>query len=203
MTYCMDLRSTSVSGWLRVLSLLLAIGAGVLGTGCGVPWKVVKESGPPSALAGARVVAVEFDYAQLVIEGKTETDWVAAQKAKDPDYEKTWGDLKTRFESTYLAGFGEEWGGVARLADGATKPAGTIVVQVKVNSLEMAHYNPFSNAKSQVTVNVVWTAEAPDDEIMITASDRPSLVNVSIFQHVGHIGDYLGKVSAKFLRSKQ
>lgn len=67
----------------------------------------------------------------------------------------------------------------------------------------MAHYIPFSNARSSVTINVVWTAKAPDDEIMITGSDQPSLVNVSIFQHIGHIGDYLGKVSAKFLRSKQ
>ena len=195
---------TSVRSWFRVMSLLmLVMVAGSLGTGCSVPWKVVRESGPPSALAGASAVAVQFDYASLSVEGKSEADWVAQQKAKEADYDKTWGDLKARFESTYLAGFSDVWGAAARLADGAAKPENTILVQVKVNSLEMAHYIPFSTAKSQVTINVVWTAKAPDDEIMITGSDQPSLINVSIFQHVGHIGDYLGKVSAKFLQSKQ
>jgi hypothetical protein len=195
---------TGVRGWLRVLSLLLLVTvAGSAGTGCSVPWKVVRESGPPSALVGASAVAVQFDYSALIVEGKTEADWVAQQKAKEAEYEKTWGDLKARFESTYLAGFSDEWGAVGRLAAGAAKPENTIVVQVKVNSLEMAHYIPFSTAQSQVTINVVWTAKAPDDEIMITGADQPSLVNISIFQHVGHIGDYLGKVSAKFLKSKQ
>jgi hypothetical protein len=194
----------NVRSWFKVLSMLmLVMVAGSMGTGCSVPWKVVRESGPPSALAGAGAVAIQFDYAGLSVEGKSEADWVAQQKAKDAEYEKSWADLKARFESTYLEGFSDEWGAAARLADGASKPENTILVQVKVNSLEMAHYIPFSTAKSQVTVNVIWTAKGPDDEIMVTGSDQPSLVNVSIFQHIGHIGDYLGKVSAKFLKTKQ
>jgi hypothetical protein len=198
------MQSMNVRRWSRMMSvLMLVMMAGFMGTGCSVPWKVVRESGPPSALAGASAVAVQFDYAGIMVEGKSEADWVAQQKAKDPEYEKSWADLKARFESTYMAGFTGEWGAAARLAEGAPKPEGTILIQVKVNSLEMAHYIPFSTAKSQVTVNVVWTAKAPDDEIMITGSDQPSLINVSIFQHIGHIGDYLGKVSAKFLKTKQ
>ena len=195
---------TSVQKLVRVLSLLLLTAiAGSMGAGCSVPWKVVKESGPPSALAGAGAVVVQFDYSPLRVEGLTQDEWVAKKKEKEADYDKTWTDLKARLESTYLAGFSDVWGAVGRLADGAPKPENTIVVQVKVNSLEMAHYIPFSSAQSQVTVNVVWDAKAPDDEIMITGSDQPTLINVSIFQHIGHIGEYLGKVSAKFLQSKQ
>lgn len=75
---------------------------------------------------------MQFDYSDVIVEGKSEADWVAQQKAKDAEYEKSWADLKARFESTYLAGFSDEWGAVARHADGAAKPDGTILVQVKV-----------------------------------------------------------------------
>lgn len=168
-----------------------------------MPWKVVKESGPPSALAGASAVAVQFDYSSIVVEGMSQDAWVAQQKAKDAEYEKSWADLKSRFEEHYLEGFRDGWGAATRLAEGAAKPEGTVLVVVKVNSLDMGHYIPFATSRSQVTVNVVWDRKAPDDEIMITGSDTPSLVNASIYQHVGHIGAYLGKVSAKFLSSKQ
>ena len=43
----------------------------------------------------------------------------------------------------------------------------------------------------------------PDDEIQILGADTPSLTNPSIFQHVGHIGAYLGGISARFLADKQ
>jgi hypothetical protein len=67
----------------------------------------------------------------------------------------------------------------------------------------MGHYIPFATSRSQVTVNVVWDANGPEDEIMVTGTDTPTLINASIFQHVGHIGQYLGKVSAKYLSTKQ
>lgn len=181
----------------HAVALVLLVGA------CSVPWKVVKESGPPSALSGASAVAVQFDYASLIVEGMSESAWVAQQKAKDGEYEKTWADLKARFEEHYMGGFSGEWGPVGRVAAGAPKPENTILVQVKINSLDMGHYIPFATSRSQITVNVVWDAKGPEDEIMITGSDTPSLVNPSIFQHVGHIGNYLGKVSAKFLSTKQ
>lgn len=193
-------RSPKPWAWLTQLTLLLSV---VLLGGCSVPWKVVKESGPPSALAGASAVAIQFDYSAITVEGMTQEAWVEQQKAKDAEYEKSWADLKARFEDHYVEGFQGEWGAATRLAAGAPKPEGTTLVVVKVNSLDMGHYIPFATSRSQVTVNVVWDRKAPDDEIIITGSDTPSLVNPSIFQHVGHIGNYLGTVSAKFLASKQ
>jgi hypothetical protein len=180
-----------------MLSLLLLLG------GCSVPWKIVKESGPPSALTGAGAVAIQFDYSALLVEGMSQEAWVAQQKAKEPEYEKSWTDLKARLEEYYVQGFQDGWGTATRLAPGAAKPEGTILVLVKVNTLDMGHYIPFATSRSQVTVNVVWDANGPEDEIMVTGTDTPTLINASIFQHVGHIGQYLGKVSAKYLSTKQ
>lgn len=180
-----------------MLSVLLVLG------GCSVPWKVVKESGPPSALTGAGAVAIQFDYSALLVEGMSQDAWVEQQKAKEPNYEKSWTDLKARLEEYYVQGFQDGWGTATRLAPGAAKPEGTILVLVKVNTLDMGHYIPFATTRSQVTINVVWDAAGPQDEIMVTGTDTPSLINASIFQHVGHIGQYLGKVSAKYLTTKQ
>lgn len=188
--------------WLRVrLTLLTSIM--MLAVGCSVPWKVVRESGPPSALAGAGAAALQFDYSTLLVEGMTQEAWVEQQKAKDPEYEKSWTDLKARFEKYYVQGFQAGWGTATVLEPGAAKPSGTVLVLVKVNTLDMGHYIPFATTRSQVTVNVVWDVAGPEDEITIAGSDTPTLTNPSIFQHVGHIGQYLGKVSAKFLSSKQ
>lgn len=180
-----------------MLSVLLLLG------GCSVPWKIVKESGPPSALTGAGAVAIQFDYSTLLVEGMSQNAWVEQQKAKEPEYEKSWTDLKARLEEYYVQGFQDGWGTATRLAPGAAKPEGTILVLVKVNTLDMGHYIPFATTRSQVTINVVWDVEGPEDEIMVTGTDTPTLINASIFQHVGHIGQYLGKASAKYLTTKQ
>ena len=187
----------------RLRAVALALAALLLLGGCSVPWKVVRQSGPPSALVGASAAAIQFDYSTMLVEGMSQDAWVSQQTAKEAEYAKTWAELKARFEETYLNGFREEWGTAARLAEGAAKPAGTVLVQVKVNSLDMGHFIPFATTNSQVTVNVVWDVQAPDDEIMVSGTDTPSPVNVSIFQHIGNIGQYLGKTSAEFLKSKQ
>ncbi len=183
--------------------LTLALATLLLLGGCSVPWKVVRESGPPSALVHAGAVAIQFDYSSMLVEGMSQDAWVSQQKAKEAEYEKTWGDLKARFEDAYLNGFRGEWGSAARLAEGAAKPDGTILVQVKVNSLDMGHFIPFATTNSQVTINVVWDAKGPDDEIMVTGTETPSVVSTSIFQHIGNLGGFLGKASAEFLASKQ
>lgn len=188
--------------WLsRKVTLLWAVGLVLVG--CGAPWKVVKVSGPPSALTGAGAVAIQFDYSTLLIEGMTQEAWVAQQKAEEPEYERSWNDLKARLEEHYVQGFQSGWGTATLLAPATPKPKGTVLVLVKVNKLQMRRYNPIVTSRSYVTVNVIWDAEGPADEIVITGSDTSTPINASIFQHVGHIGEYLGKVSAQFLSTKQ
>lgn len=184
------------------LCALLMVSLSVFACG-GVPWKVVKESGPPSALLGAADVGIYFDYTPLYVEGFTEAEWVAKKTAEDQAYGQTWEDLKARFESAYVAAFMEAWGGGRRVAvDTAPKPGG-VVVQVRVDTLEIGHYIPFAQSNSQVSAHLVWHAQGPEDEIVVQASDRPSLTNPSIFQHIAHMGARIGRLGATFLKSKQ
>lgn len=171
---------------------------------CGSRYTVITESGPPSALKGVTEAAVSFDYSKLVVEGRSEADWVAAKTAEEAEYEKTWADLKARFETHYMQGFTRGWPAAARLAEGEQPGEGAVRVIVEVRQLDMGRLIPFATTQSVISVRVKWNRKAePDDEIQIQGADTPSLTNPSIFQHVGHIGAYLGGISARFLTDKQ
>lgn len=51
----------------RFLLLAIACFSGIAGTGCGSTWKVLRASGPPSGLQGARRLAVVADYSAMKI----------------------------------------------------------------------------------------------------------------------------------------
>ena len=63
---------------------------------------------PPSPFELATSLQVEFDYSGLMVEGmggaKSESDWVAAKTAEDPEYPKTWTDLKSKWEENFIRG---------------------------------------------------------------------------------------------------
>ncbi len=186
------------------LDLLALATLSLLCVACGSHYKVIKASGPPSALRGAVEVKVAFDYTDFVVEGRSEENWVTEKTAKDPEYGKTWTDLKARFETKFLDGFTSVWPTSARLAEGETPAEGTTVAVVKVRELDIGRLIPFATRNSKIDVRVRYTRkEDPDAEIAIKGEDTPSLTNPSIFQHVGRIGHYLGRVSAIFVEDQQ
>ena len=50
--------------------------------GC-APYKVVQQSGPPSALQGVQQVAVSFDWSQVQVAGKPEAAYLAEKSAEE------------------------------------------------------------------------------------------------------------------------
>lgn len=88
----------------RWASCALALAATLCLTGCII---MAQPAGPPSALKGVSSVAVQFDYTGLLVSGmgsaKTEAEWVAVKTAEDPEYGKTWADLKAKWEEHYFA----------------------------------------------------------------------------------------------------
>jgi hypothetical protein len=71
---------------------------------------VIHQSQPkaPGPMQLATSLNVFFDYSSLMVEGmggaKSEADWVAAKTAGDPDYPKTWADLKAKWEANFMQG---------------------------------------------------------------------------------------------------
>ena len=73
----------SRSSNIRNLMLLVVAAGAVAAAGCAPHWKVVRDGGNPSPLKGAGPITVSFDYSRLIVEGKSEKDFVEAKKVED------------------------------------------------------------------------------------------------------------------------
>ncbi len=107
-------------------------------TGCGPSWKVLRSNGPPSALATASDVAVAFDYSKMLVEGKTEPEWVAAKTAEDANYAATWADLNSKLEGAVLEGMQKEYPSAHTGAN-----ADSVVMVVQVETFKIGKFIPF------------------------------------------------------------
>jgi hypothetical protein len=191
---------------LRVCILLLV--PSVL-AGCGVPWMVIKESGPPPALQGVDSVVVNFDYTGMMVGGmggdKPEAQWVAEKSVEENDYPKTWGELKGKWEAMFMEGIADA-SPVATLrgAPGATPSPNAAVVTVTLNNLQVGKYMVFAATASGVTVTHTWSrAGEVVDQIQTRGKVEPTMTTPSVFQHIDDLGRDSGKLSGKFLSSKQ
>ena len=173
--------------------------AGTL-TGCGPGWKVVRTSGPPSALATASDVAVAYDYSHMLVEGRTEQEWVADKTAEDANYATTWHDLKARFEEAVLEGLQKEYPSAHTVQ---TSP-GNVVMVVQVQRFKLGKFIPFVLPPSVVEAALVWQVGGqPTDEITLRRDFPSSVYNPSVFNHIKPIGLAIGKAGGKFLASQQ
>jgi hypothetical protein len=51
---------------------------------------------------------------------------------------------------------------------------------------------------------LIWQVGGkPVDEIALTQSDSPSIVQPSVFKHIGSVGNTIGFLAGKFLQSKR
>ncbi len=182
------------------LALLLASVA----CGGSVPWVVTRQSGPPSTLAGTKVVFVKFDYGSLHVAGKAEPEWVDEHVSEEPEYaSKTWPDLKHTFEQNYMDGLVHEWGGARRLDGDQAPPEGSAVLTVHLNSITPGRYIPFASKETRFDTTLSFDVnEEPSDEIMMQMGLSPSPVMPSLFQHAENIGLRLGLATGEFIETK-
>lgn len=187
----------------RHVVLLVALVA--LG-GCAVPWIVVKQSGPPSALKGATSVIVSFDYSALMVAGmggdKSEADWVAAKTVEDANYPTTWAELKSKWEAMYLEGIVDASPVTVARGDGAAAPESAAVVTVTLNRFQLGKYIFIGASDSTVEVTHTWSRNGQVvDQIQTRALVTPTLMNPSVFQHMVDLGRDSGKLAGRFLDS--
>ena len=168
--------------------------------GCGTAWKVVKDGGSPPPLKGAGPLTVSFDYSKLVIGGKSEQAFVEEKMQKEPDYQKTWGDLKSSFETNFVTGLA---GGYSPgVQAGPPGPQGAHVI-VFPTLMTMGKYIVVAATATRVDANLAFTVNgAPADEIAVTGSQSATAITPSVHQHMPGVASYMGKITSKFLASK-
>ena len=182
------------------LSLLGAVLAFASFTACGPPWKVVRMSGPPSALAGQTDVAVAFDYSRMYVEGRTELDWMTVKTAEDANYPSTWADLKGRFEASVVQGLRRQFPSAHAVQAGPGSP----VMVVEVHSFKLGKFIPFVMPSTVMEASLIFQVGGQaTDEIALTRSYPASLTQPSVFNHIPWVGEAFGRAGASLLASKQ
>ena len=138
--------------------LLLVLGS----LGCGPPWRVIRASGPPSALHGMTSLAVVFDYSALMMGGMFEAQWLATQP---PDEQASYLAVRTSMEEHFLLELAAQLGrdGIAvRRATGAESHQ----VVVRPTRIEMGFYRFMVTMDSTLDARLVYgTGGAETDEI--------------------------------------
>jgi hypothetical protein len=172
----------------------------LLAQGCGASWQVIRVSGPPSALRGAKEVSVNFDYSLMSVEGMSESAWVASKLAEDPKYQLTWFDLKSRFQAAVIEGFVGEARGVRIAANAA--PTGVVLI-VQVKSFKLGKYIPFAMPHTSIYADLTWQVNGQTtDVINLERSQSPSIYSPSVFNHIGPVGNSIGSAAGEFLNTK-
>jgi hypothetical protein len=176
--------------------------------GCGVPWIVVKQSGPPSALKGINGLAVSFNYAGMMVGGmggdKPEAQWVSEKSAEDANYQTTWAELKAKYEGVYLESLAAKSPVPVTRSNGAPAPGNAADVTVTLTRLQIGKYMVVSAVASTLDVTHSFSRNGQVvDEIRTSGSVTPSMYSPSIFQHVGKLGQQAGALAAKFVGKTQ
>ena len=136
----------------RNVMFLVLVGA-VAAAGCGHGWKVVRDGGSPSPLKGAGPITVSFDYSRLIVEGKSEKDFVEAKKAEKMDYETSWNELKKQLETNFVIGMGQRHPEGVGL--GPQGPTGVHAVVYPTN-FTMGHYMVVASTNTSITAEVAF-----------------------------------------------
>jgi hypothetical protein len=182
------------------LSLLGAVLFFTLFSGCGPAWKVVRVSGPPSALAGQTDVAIAFDYSQMYVEGRSEADWVTSKTNEDAKYPTTWADLKARFEGAVVEGMRFQFPSAHPVQAGTNG----VVMVVQVHSFRLGKFIPFVMPPTVMEASLVFQVGGQaTDEISMVRSYPASITQPSVFNHIPYVGDAFGRAGGSFLSSKQ
>ena len=178
--------------------------------GCAT-WKVVRASGPPSALKGANEVVVQFDYSKMLVnstgsDSLNEEEWVARKLQKEPEYRTTWADLKGRFEKGVLEGVQDRFSGgaIVRPASAGDVPPGAVVLQVQVRRFQLGQYIPFVLPPTILKVELIYLAGGQvTDEIAVERAAGHDIIQPSVFSVISGLSRSVGDAGGAYLKRAQ
>lgn len=168
--------------------------------GCGPPWRVIRASGPPSALAGASHVGVVFDYSLLMMGGMPEAQWLATQPPED---QSSYLTVRASMEEHFLLELS------SRLAsEGMVVVRGTGAephqLVVRYTRIEMGFYRFMVNRPSELDANLAFgPAGTLSDEISIRTSREANMANASIEERMDWCARRAAQLAAEYLRRAQ
>lgn len=177
-------------------SILLGLIA-LLGSACMPPYQIIQQSGPPSALAGATAMAVEYDYSQIAISDKrmSEQQWLDSRE-KD-EHRKTYLETKDSANTGILEGLTAKIQGVQFSAGTA---ASGIQIRIIYTEWEEGVYAGVVAWPSKITARVQFSKDgAVTDEILVHVEEAASLYTPAPQQRLHTCGKRIGELAAHYI----
>lgn len=181
----------------RTTPALLLLALAMTTLGC-VPYAIIVQSGPPSALAGATTMAIKYDYSQVGISDKrlTEQQWLDSRE-KD-EHRNTYLETKESANKGVAEGLSKKIAGVTFTEGDA--PAGTIQATVFYTEWEEGMYAAVVAWPSKITARVVFSKDGVVvDEINIHVEEQASLYTPAPQQRLHTCGKRLGEYTAQYI----
>jgi hypothetical protein len=161
-------------------------------------YEVLKQSGPPSALAGMTGLAVTYDYSSIAISDKrmSEQQWLDSREKEE--HRTTYLETKESANTGVVEGLTKKMGGVTVTVGEAA--AGAVQATVIFEEWEEGVYAGVVAWPSKITARVVFSKDgAVIDEIRIRTQEDASLYTPAPQQRLHTCGKRIGEYTAEYI----
>jgi hypothetical protein len=180
--------------------LLLVPTVLLLAIGCGPPWHVIRQSGPPSALAGQTTIGVTFDWSRVLLGGLPEQVWLANQPPND---QQSYMEVRNAIMESFTAELQRQLApsGITVVPTTGQEP---VVLSVQPLLLEMGFYRVMVNRDSRLDSALVFYVGGQEtDHIEVRTRRVANLANPTILGRMVHCAQNTAQLAAEFVRRAQ
>lgn len=176
----------------------LALALALFLSACGPPWRLVRSSGTPSALAGVTSFAVSFDASHLEVDGEPEAAWLAAHE----DEHDAYVELRAAIDAAMIAELGEHLEGASFLP-AAEAAADVYPLVVRYDALAMGSFGPIYSTASELDVTIRLGSGERVDELALRTSRRADVYNTQRLERLVWCVDRIASGVAEYVRRAQ
>jgi hypothetical protein len=161
------------------------------------PYTVLRSSGPPSALRGARNMGLTFDFSRMMLGTETEAEFVARKTPGEVD------DLE-RIKQGFAHGFRAElsdWSGGVGFAGTAVQGNDIIVLTVAPMYMRLGKYTFMYSETTELAVRCRWSRGGEVlDEIESLVRVDPGPLQPEQIQRVEYGARLLARFCGRYIK---
>lgn len=171
----------------------------LLVVGCGVPWAVTVQSGPPSAIAGATQITYASEFSQLIMDGQPAAELLAQQ---DPNEQANIQQALQEMDQEFINNFASR-ANVTVTPATAPPQEGEIRMTGLYTYVDRGARGPIGRS-TVVTMRYSFSVSGQVvDEAEMSRSMKPSLTRSSIARRMRAVAGQLGSYGAKYFNQLQ
>jgi hypothetical protein len=166
-----------------------------MSVGCGPPWRVIKQSGPPSALADIQSLGVKFDYSRISLGGKSEQQFLAS---KSEEERAKFQEVKSTMDNAFLIGLRSRLPDLLVRQDTGQEDA---TLTVRYTMLEQGKYAVVFAMDTELAAHLAFARNgAVTDEIAVDTAVDATVTQPAILQRVKIAAERLADLGAQYVR---